>query len=109
MKEKKRQIAELNDRFWRALAGGKVVMTSGIAALPKQKLEEILRSVKTFDAFDPDDDPYGEHDFGAFKCGEKMTFWKIDYYDAAMAGGSENPADTAETTRVLTIILAEEY
>lgn len=36
-------------------------------------------------------------------------FWKIDYYDRKVEFGSENPADPAQTTRVLTLMLAQEY
>ena len=35
--------------------------------------------------------------------------FKIDYYDASMKFGSEDPADLSKTTRVLTIMLAEDW
>jgi Protein of unknown function (DUF3768) len=54
-------------------------------------------------------DPYGEHDFGNFTLAGRKFFWKIDAYDANMEFGSEDPADPSQTTRVLTIMLAEEY
>lgn len=60
-------------------------------------------------AFDADNDPYDEHDFGSFKIIDQRMFWKIDYYGETMDVGSNDPADPAQTTRVLTIMLAEEY
>ena len=65
--------------------------------------------MRTFETFEAGDDPYGEHDFGAVEIAAEKFFWKIDYYDEAMNGGSEDPADPARTTRVLTIMLADEY
>jgi hypothetical protein len=109
MKNNNERIAALNDSFRRTFAGGRVVMTAGVAALAAAEREEIVRVVRTFETFDPDDDPYGEHDFGAIEVSGRRIFWKIDYYDATIAGGSEDPADAALTTRVLTIMLAEEY
>ena len=69
----------------------------------------ILGKVMSFEDFTPDNDPHGEHDFGAFEHAGKRIFWKIDYYDAACENGSEDPADASKTTRVLTIMLADEY
>jgi hypothetical protein len=68
-----------------------------------------MQRVTTFDDFTPDNDPYGEHDFGSFEADGHKVFFKIDYYDKALAYGSENPADPAVTERVLTIMLASEY
>jgi hypothetical protein len=51
----------------------------------------------------------GEHDFGMIRHGGLKVFWKIDYYDLNLRYGSENPSDPAQTRRVMTILLAEEY
>jgi len=103
-------IRRLNDSFRRTLSGGgKRLMASGIAALPFQDQAAIVGKVMAFDQFTEDNDPHGEHDFGAFDHGCDRIFWKIDYYDQAMESGSENPADPAQTVRVLTIMLAQEY
>ena len=104
------EIARLNDEF-RASAtpGNHVYMTQGIAALAPGTKLEILGLVKTFNEFTVDNDPYGEHDFGAFNTAGERIFWKIDYYDKSMTKGSEDPADPEQTTRVLTVMLAHEY
>ena len=65
--------------------------------------------MSAFNAFSPENDPYDEHDFGAFALRGHEVSWKIDYYDAAMEWGSKDPANPDITTRVLTIMLAEEY
>jgi uncharacterized protein DUF3768 len=104
------EIRRLNDSFRRSLSGGgKRLVTAGIAALPPQDQAGILAKVMAFEAFTEDNDPHGEHDFGAFDHAGRRIFWKIDYYDPSLEFGSENPADPAKTTRVLTIMLAEEY
>jgi hypothetical protein len=100
-------IRTLNDHFRTQLKGGRVMMTRGIAGRPDSN--EILERVTQFDAFSPDNDPYGEHDFGSFDQAGDTIFWKIDYYDAELKHGSQDPSDPAVTARVLTIMLAEEY
>lgn len=104
-----KQIAHLNDVFRNTFIGGRVVMTDGIRDLPEEDQEEIITKVRTFKDFSPDNDPYGEHDFGAFDYNGNKIFWKIDYYDLTFTYGSENPANPKQTRRVLTIMLAEEY
>ena len=103
------RIGALNDAFRRSLSGGRVVTTAGIAAIQADVRAVIVRRVQFFNAFDADNDPYGEHDFGIFEEYGYKVYWKIDYYNLTMEGGSEDPADPAKTTRVLTIMLAEEY
>lgn len=85
------------------------MMTAGVASLPLADQAAIVRKVMRFDASTPDNDPYGEHDFGAFEHKGQKLFWKIDYYAPDMAHGSEDPADPARTVCVLTIMFADEY
>ena len=103
------KIRTLNDAFRRTMTGGKVMMTAGIAALSAAIRAKVLNEVRRFDAFTADNDPHGEHDFGSFEVDGRKIFWKIDYYDAAIEFGSEDPADPSKTTRVLTVMLASEY
>ena len=84
-------------------------MTAGVDALPRDVKAMVIRRVATFDDFTSDNDPHGEHDFGSFDLAGHKFFWKIDYYDAAMEFGSEDPANPTKMTRVLTIMLANEY
>jgi hypothetical protein len=102
-------IRELNDAFRRSFAGGKVFLTAGVIALPDMVKAAAMLAVISFEEFDADNDPYGEHDFGAFQLCQRGFFWKIDYYDQSLEAGSEDPADPQKTTRVLTIMLAEDY
>lgn len=102
-------IRDLNDAFRRSFSGGRVVCTAAVMALAPDKLGALLARVRSFDGFGADNDPHGEHDFGALDFDGRRYFWKIDYYDRALEFGSENPADPEVTTRVLTIMRAEDY
>ena len=103
------RIRALNDALRQRGVGGEIFVTRGIADLrPELRVQAIAR-VREFDDFTPENDPYGEHDFGAIKIGGTRLLFKIDYYDRARQFGSPDPADPAVTCRVLTIMLAEEY
>ncbi|MCJ2138095.1 DUF3768 domain-containing protein [Methylobacterium sp. J-026] len=102
-------VAALNDAFRRSFAGGQVVETPGVVELSEADRIALLLAVRRYDSFDSDNDPHGEHDFGTVEVEGQRFFWKIDAYDRALLGGSPDPADPAVTTRVLTIMRADEY
>ncbi len=103
------RIRELNDAFRTTFKGGKVMMTSSVVELPECVRANALQQVAGFTNFSKDNDPHGEHDFGSFEVVGRKFFWKIDYYDKQCEYGSEDPADPGVTTRVLTLMLAEDY
>lgn len=102
-------IRRLNDEFRQTGRGGRIMMTSGIERLGWLAVDEIAAAVRSFDDFKSGNDPYGEHDFGALTVEGRRIFWKIDYYGRNLTSGSPDPADPSVTTRVMTIMLAEEY
>ena len=108
------KIAELNDQLRQTGEGGQIVVTSGVATMGSDFILAAMAAVRLFSTFTEDNDPYGEHDFGAVEvttatvAGETI-FWKIDYYDQTGTGLSPDPANPELTQRVLTIMLASEY
>jgi hypothetical protein len=106
---KSAKIRTLNDRFRKSLTGGRVMMTAAASALPDDVRARAIKLTRTFDDFTPDNDPHNEHDFGSFEIDDLKFIFKHDYYDKSMRYGSEDPADPQKTTRVLTIMLADEY
>ena len=102
-------IRALNDEFRKTGIGGQILMTQGVKTLGANKINDVGLTVREFDDFTDDSDPYGEHDFGAFEIDGQTLFWKVDYYAKDMIHGSENPTDPDVTVRILTIMLASEY
>src|SRR5258706_9677836 len=103
------KIRDLNDRFRWWLEGGSIVVTAGVHALGFVRVLGLIEIVKTFDQFTADNDPHGEHDFGAFVEGGERFFWKIDYYDLSLTVGSSNPVVSTVNCRFLILIMASEY
>ena len=104
-------IAHLNDKARKGLLPGstKMLLTRMVAALPEDALAHLRAAVEQFDAFTEDNDPYGERDFGSIELAGERYFWKIDYYDRSLRFGAEDPSDTSETVRVMTLMHASEY
>ncbi|MGA3303973.1 MAG: DUF3768 domain-containing protein [Methylovirgula sp.] len=105
------RIRELNDALRTSFDQklGKIALTSGVASLTSDVRAMAIRKTAAYDAFSPDNDTHHEHDFGSFELAGRKFFWKIDYYDQTLAFGSDDPSDPEQTTRVLTIMLAQEY
>jgi len=120
MSDKAPLIAQHNDLF-RTTCGlplsrqaraipGQLMMTAGIAALPGEVQADLVMAVMGFDDFNEDNDPHREHDFGVINHAVAgRVFWKIDLYDTSLQFYSPDPTDPAQTVRVLTLMLAEEY
>ena len=103
------KIAALNDRARQRVDPCRWVITQGVLACDPITVAELLIAVEDFDSFTADNDPYGERDFGVIKLNGNTFFWKFDCYDVDMQMHSPDPTDPAVTTRVLTIMLADEY
>jgi len=103
------RIRELNDAFRTTFRGGLVTTTPGVDALSSEQKDELIRAVREFKDSNVGNDLYNEHDFGSIEIDGETFFWKIEYYDRTMQQGSEDPSDPEKTTRVLTIMLADEY
>lgn len=101
------ELAALNDQARSTLTACTVFFTCGISDLNQDA--RILQLLKGYNDFTPENDPYGEHDFGAFDLGDVRIWWKFDYYDLQMEHASPDPTDPGCTTRVLTILLPEEW
>lgn len=109
MTTKTEAIRALNDDLRQNLSAGTALITPGIAALGAETVARIVKTIAIYDDFCHANDPYEEHDFGSFEVDGQTIFFKIDYYDKALAFHSPDPADPSVTERVITIMLAEEY
>lgn len=110
--EKFRQsrIRRLNDLLRHGQAErATVVLTSGVQAGGDEFVKAAVSAVTAFENFSEDNDPHGEHDFGAFEIDGEKLFFKIDYFDPDLERHSEDAANPTCTHRVLTIMLANEY
>jgi hypothetical protein len=77
------------------------------AVLPAPARVAALRAaIATFSNWSEDNDPYSEHDFGAFDLFDQRLFFKIDLYEDTSVKSKNDPSSVK---RVLTVMLAEEY
>ena len=104
--DRTRAIRVLNDNFRSTFVGGRVVITPGVRELPLDTNARVLLAVQSFSNFTKDNDPHGEHDFGAIELEGECYFFKLDLYEDPDVKDSDGEP---LVNRVLTIMLAEEY
>ena len=66
---------------------GTVLVTVGVNGLGPKFVNEARQAVAAFNDFNADNDPHGEHDFGALTVQNEKLFFKIDGVDAPSTGG----------------------
>ena len=122
MSEQTDHIRRLNDmtRTQPEIVNATWVMTEGVAILLVGELAEgeaprpyapervaaLRHALATFTDWTEGNDPYGEHDFGAFTLFGARLFFKIDLYEDTSVKSKNDPSSVK---RVLTVMLAEEY
>jgi hypothetical protein len=125
MSEQTDHIRRLNDmtRTQPEIVNATWVMTQGVAVLLVGELAEgetpkpyaperaaaLRHALATFTDWTDGNDPYGEHDFGAFTLFGAQLFFKVDYYHPDHDSQAPVPGNIELCRRVLTIMLAEEY
>src|ERR1700722_9708727 len=100
------RIRELNDQLRCKAIGGRIVITRGIEALGADGVRNVLSVVAGFDEFTEDNDPWGEHDCAVLTVNGRRVIFKIDLYEDPEVKSADG---RLLATRVLTIMLAEEW
>ncbi len=103
------RIRELNDLLRQDGTGGQIMITCGLQAMGQDFVTKVMQAVREFDDFNPDNDPYGEHDCAILKVDGHSIMFKTDYYADDMMHGSEDPSNPLITNRVMTVMLSQEY
>jgi hypothetical protein len=122
---KTERICRLNDltRTQPLIVNASWVMTEGIAHLltgdteldgstAKEALARMIalrRAIAEYSDWSDGNDPYGEHDFGAFDLFGQRILFKVDYYHPDHDTHAPVPDSIELCRRVLTVMLAEEY
>lgn len=108
------QIARLNDRARLGLdKSARIVVTRNclatlgplegpVAILNQARILAAMRRC-TFSVDSP------ERDLGVFELDGHTIWVKVDYFDKALEFGSDDPADAAVTTRVVTVLLPADW
>lgn len=124
MTDKTDQTRRLNDlaRTQPETVNASWVMTQGVLHLmtgdedaanatahAMERVNALRAAIARFSDWDEGNDPYGEHDFGAFDLLGERLFFKIDYYHPDHDTHAPVPSNIELCRRVLTVMRADEY
>ena len=106
-------IARLNDRCRQGLdRTARILITRAcLGAFADNRTAEIVAQAEILSAlrgYQFREAEADERDRGSFEYRGTTIYFRIDYYDAAMEYGSEDPADASQTRRMLMIMLRED-
>lgn len=93
--------AKKNDLLRSTFIGCRVVVSEALHRSSKK--EDVISAVRSFNEFNKDNDPYGEHDCAFFEVDSERFYFKFDYYDDNYEFYKE------DGNRVLTIGFASDY
>lgn len=107
--EYNRELGRMNDGFRSAFLEIFWYFSENIKKLPTSVIDEIINRVRKFDDFKPDDDPFGERDFGQFTLeGIGEVTWCICHYDLTLNHFSEDMYDPNVTLPIMKIMFESE-
>ena len=91
----------------RLLAGNDYIPAGMVVA--RDRVMALRHAVASYSDWSYGNDPYGEHDFGAFLLFGERVYFKVDYYHPEHDTLAPVPGNVELCRRVLTIMLAQEY
>jgi hypothetical protein len=99
-------VRGLNDRLRQTSTGGRVVLSPCVLSLPPEKVSELLDRVRTFTAFEPENEE--SHEFGQFQLAGHAYCFELECVSRSR-DGSVNSGSAGKATRVLTVMRVDEY
>lgn len=102
------RIRELNDQFRQEMPHGRVIVTHGVSKFSNDQLGEITQAIRSFDAFESNEDLLDEHDADTLEYEGVKLCWMIDACGEYRAFKFPAPTDKTVTRRFLVIMLGGE-
>jgi methyltransferase (TIGR00027 family) len=97
-------VRRLNDRLRQTFTGGRMVVSPGVLGLPAEARSSVLDRVRTFDAFEPENQEL--RDFGKFRFGGVSYCFELE---RSRLADDRDFGDGRVSSRVMTVMRYDEY